>query len=104
MLLSKNIGYDTIEKLNNFVIHAYGHYVVITGRTENNNKYTFLASESILKYILCDMNKKIVLGSLSKLQTASIICTLEKINSEYTLVYYNDTPIIYYKNQTKTLK
>ena len=65
---------------------------------------SYLASESILKYILCDMNKKIVLRSLSKLQTASIICTLKKINSEYTLVYCNNTPIIYYKNQIKTLK
>lgn len=83
-----------IGNLNNFKIHARGDYVMISGYTEKKEKYTFLATTPILKYILCEMNKKIKLGSLSKCQMGGIFMALKNIGCDYEIIIVNDQPMI----------
>lgn len=85
---------NDIEKLNNFRIHAYGNYVMISGYSKNKEKHTFLATMSIIEHILCNMNKKIKLGPLSKCQMGAVFNTLRAIECEYDYVLINDQPMI----------
>lgn len=91
--------YSAIAQLKNFKIHAQGHCVMISGITPKNNKYTFMATTSVLKYILCDMNQKIVFGPLSMCQMGSIFCALDSIGCNYELIYFNDSIYIVSKNK-----
>ena len=84
---------NDIEKLNNFRIHAYGNYVMISGYSENKEKNTFLATMPIIEHILCNMNKRIKLGPLSKCQMGAVFTTLRTIGCEYDYVLINNQPI-----------
>ena len=91
MLSFGNISIDEVKKLHNFQIHAHGNYVVITGKLVNGTDYyTFLATGPILKYILDDMNQRIVVGPLSRVQLGSIISTLKNIGCNFQQRYINN--------------
>ena len=96
--------YSAIAQLKNFKIHAQGHCVMISGTTPKNNKYTFMATTSVLKYILCDLNQKVVLGSLSRCQMGGIFKALESIGCNYELIYFNDSIYIVSKNKDSVLQ
>lgn len=91
--MSKN-KFSELDKLHNFIIHARGNYVMISAFSDKRDKFTFLASTPMLKYILCDMNQKIVLGALSKCQLGGIYMALRNIKCEYDLVIINDRTVI----------
>lgn len=102
MLKLENIGYNNIENLQNFHMHAHGNYVVITAKSQNKiNNYTFLATTPIVKYILCDMNQKIIIGSLSKCQLGNIIAALENIGCDFQLLIINNKLALVSKNKHK---
>ncbi len=86
--------FNNIDKLGNFKIHAYGNIVMISGYTINKGKHTFVASTSILKHILFDMNQSVTLGALSKCQLGGIFSALKSIGYEYDLVMVNNQPMI----------
>lgn len=90
----KENKFDNIDKLHNFVIHARGHYVVISGYSEEKDKHTFMATTPILKHILCDMNQRITLGPLSKCQMGGIFLALKSIDCEYDMFTINDKTMI----------
>ena len=101
MLKNENIQHDDIKKLHNFHIHAHGHYVVITAKTINNNNYTFMATASIIKYILYDMNQKIVVGPLSNLQFANIMTALKNMNCGFKIFSINNKMVLISENKIK---
>ena len=48
-----------LENLSNFILHAKGNFIMISGYDDERNKHTFMATTPIVKYLLCDMNQKI---------------------------------------------
>lgn len=96
--------FSNIDKLHNFVIHARGNYVVISGYTQKKDKHTFIATTPMLKHILCDMNQRITLGSLSKCQMGGIYMALNSINCDYDIVAINDIPMIVPKTRALCLQ
>jgi len=104
MLKNENIQNNDIEKLHDFHIHAHGHYVVITAKTINNNSYTFMATASIIKYILCNMNQIIVVGPLSNIQFANIITALKNMNCGFKIFSINNKMVLISGNKIKDLE
>lgn len=98
MLKNENIQHDDIKKLHDFHIHAHGHYVVITAKTINNNNYTFMATASIIKYILYDMNQIIVVGPLSNLQFANIMTALKNMSCGFKILSINNKRVLASEN------
>ena len=92
---------NELNNLNNFIIYGRGHYVMISGYDEKKDKYTFFASTSILKYILCDMNKSVILGDLSRCQMGGIFMALRNIGCGYDLVIINNKNVIVPKSKEK---
>lgn len=101
--MSKN-KFSELDKLHNFILHARGNYVVISAFSDKKVKYTFLASTPMLEYILCDMNKKIVLGPLSKCQMGGIYMALRNIKCEYDLVIINNRTTIIPRSMEKSFQ
>lgn len=92
---------NELNNLNNFIIYGRGHYVMISGYDEKKDKYTFFASTPILKHILCDMNKSVILGDLSRCQMGGIFMALRNIGCGYDLVIINDKSVIVPKSKEK---
>lgn len=89
---------NDLENLGNFILHAKGNLIMISGYDRERNKHTFVASSSILKYLLCDMNQKIVIGPLSRCQLGSLFMALDSIGCGYKIVTINDQMIIQKSN------
>ena len=93
-----------LENLSNFILHANGNFIMISGYDSERNKHTFMASSPILKYLLCDMNEKIVIGRLSNCQLGSLFMALDYIDCRYKLVTINDQMIIKNSNNLQRRK
>ena len=93
-----NMNKSDLENLSDFILHAKGNLIMISGYDDERNKHTFVASSSILKYLLCDLNKKIIIGSLSRCQLGSLFNALEYIDCGYKLISINDQMIIMKSN------
>lgn len=85
-----------LENLSNFILHAKGHYIMISGYDSKRNKHTFMATTPIVKYLLCDMNQKILIGALSSCQLGSLFMALDYIDCGYELITINDQMILKY--------
>lgn len=95
---------NDLENLGNFILHAKGHLIMISGYDRERNKHTFVASTPILKYLLCDMEQKIVIAPLSRCQLGSLFIALDSIGCGYNIVTINDQMIIKKSNNLQRKK
>ena len=82
-----------LENLSNFILHAKGNFIMISGYDDERNKHTFMATTPIVKYLLCDMNQKILMSSC---QLGSLFMVLDYIGCGYELITINDQMILKY--------